>query len=63
MNQIPTYVWVGGLIASGAFCTVVLCPMLDMQAYEPLVAVALALLVAVLAVRALGETDLVKAKP
>lgn len=33
--------------------------MLHMKPYEPITAVALALLVAVLAVRALGETDLV----
>ena len=33
--------------------------MLHMKVYQPLTAVALALLVAVLAVRALGQTDLV----
>lgn len=57
--RIPTWLWVGGLIASALFCTAVLSPMLRMKPYEPLAAVALALLVAVLAVRALGETDLV----
>ena len=60
MNRIPTYIWVGGLALSGAFCTAVLSPMLDMRPYEPMVAMVLALLVAVLAVRALGETDLVR---
>ena len=33
-------------------------PLLHMRVYEPLAAVVLALLVAVLAVRALGQTDL-----
>ena len=50
--------WVAGLVASAAFCTAVLVPMMGMPLYEPLAAVVLALLVAVLAVRALGETDL-----
>ena len=50
--------WVAGLVASAAFCTAVLVPMMHMPLYEPLAAVVLALLVAVLAVRALGETDL-----
>ena len=55
---IPTAWWVGGLLASGAFCTALLTPMLDLPVIDPLAAVALALLVAVLAVRALGQTDL-----
>ncbi|KAK9866588.1 hypothetical protein WJX84_002121 [Apatococcus fuscideae] len=57
-NRVPTYWWVAGLVASAAFCTAVLVPMMGMPLYEPLAAVILALLVAVLAVRALGETDL-----
>ena len=43
---------------SGAFCTTMLTPMLDLPVIDPLAAVGLALLVAVLAVRALGQTDL-----
>ena len=43
---------------SAAFCTGVMTPLLHMRVYEPLAAVVLALLVAVLAVRALGQTDL-----
>jgi hypothetical protein len=50
--------WAGGLAASSVACTAVLAPMLGLRWYEPLAAVALALLVAVLAVRALGQTDL-----
>ena len=48
----------GGLVLSAAFCTAVMTPLLHMHVYEPLAAVVLALLVAVLAVRALGQTDL-----
>lgn len=57
---IPTWVWVAGLGASAALCTAVLSPLLKMAVWQPLAAVAVALLVAVLAVRALGETDLVR---
>ena len=58
-GRLPTYVWIVGLILAGAFCTAVLSPMLHMKFYEPIAAVVLSLFVAVLAVRALGETDLV----
>ena len=47
-----------GLAASAALATAVLSPMFGLPVLEPLAAVALALFVAVLAVRALGETDL-----
>ncbi len=57
-ERIPTAWWVGGLVLSGAFCTAMLTPMLDLPLIDPLAAVGLALLVAVLAVRALGQTDL-----
>lgn len=57
-RAIGTYWWVGGLVLSAAFCTAVMTPLLHMRVYEPLAAVVLALLVAVLAVRALGQTDL-----
>ena len=57
--RIPTWVWVVGLSVSAIFCTAVLAPLLHMKIYEPIAAVVLALLVAVLAVRALGQTDLV----
>ena len=57
-ERIPTAWWVGGLLVSGAFCTALLTPMLDLPVIDPLAAVGLALLVAVLAVRALGQTDL-----
>ncbi|KAL3133453.1 OPT superfamily [Trebouxia sp. C0009 RCD-2024] len=57
-QRIPTAWWVGGLLVSGAFCTALLTPMLNLPVIDPLAAVGLALLVAVLAVRALGQTDL-----
>ena len=57
-KPILTTWWVGGLAASTVLCTAIMAPMLRLRIYEPLAAVALALLVAVLAVRALGQTDL-----
>ena len=57
-QRIPTAWWVIGLGASGLFCTALLTPMLGLPVRDPLAAVGLALLVAVLAVRALGQTDL-----
>lgn len=50
--------WVPGLLASTGLCTAILSPLLGMPVHEPLIAVLLALLVALLAVRALGQTDL-----
>lgn len=58
-SRIPTWVWLVGLAISAIFCTAALSPLLHMKVYEPIAAVVLALLVAVLAVRALGQTDLV----
>ena len=58
-SRIPTWVWLAGLAVSAIFCTAALSPLLHMKVYEPIAAVILALLVAVLAVRALGQTDLV----
>ncbi|KAK9800344.1 hypothetical protein WJX73_006522 [Symbiochloris irregularis] len=57
-HGIPTIWWIGGLGASAAIATAVLSPMLHLPAYEPIIAVLMALLVSVLAVRALGQTDL-----
>jgi len=50
--------WIPGLLLSTLLSTGILSPLLGMPMYEPLVAVVLALLVALLAVRALGQTDL-----
>lgn len=57
-TQVPTSFWVVGLIASIALCTAIMSPIMHMPVYEPIAASALAVLVAILAVRALGETDL-----
>jgi len=57
-KPIPSAWWVGGLAASTALCTGVLSPMFGLPLWQPLIAVAVAMLVAVLAIRALGETDL-----
>ena len=52
-HRIPHSWWLSGLAASTVLCAAVLVPMFDLRLYEPFVAVAVALLVAVLAVRAL----------
>ena len=52
-HRIPPSWWLSGLAASTVLCAAVLVPMFDLRLYEPFVAVAVALLVAVLAVRAL----------
>lgn len=57
-DAVPTAWWVGGLAASWVLCTAILVPLLQLPLYEPLVALLLAGLVALLAVRALGQTDL-----
>jgi hypothetical protein len=57
-DTVPTAWWVGGLAASWVLCTAILVPLLQLPLYEPLVALLLAGLVALLAVRALGQTDL-----
>lgn len=58
-NQlVPQSWWIWGLIVSSIFCIAVVTPLCGMPIYEPAIAVIVALLVSVLAVRALGETDL-----
>jgi len=57
-KPIPAAWWMCGLAASTVLCCAVLGPMFALPLWQPLVAVAVAMLVAVLAIRALGETDL-----
>lgn len=57
-HQVPRLWWLGGLGASTILCVAVTSPMFNMPVYEPIVAVIVACLTSVLAVRALGETDL-----
>jgi OPT family oligopeptide transporter len=57
-QQVPRRWWVTGLIASTLLCLCTVSPLFNMPFYEPLIAVAVACLTSVLAVRALGETDL-----
>ena len=45
-------------IVSIGICTVIVSPMFSMPFYQPIVAVAVAAFVSILAVRAMGETDL-----
>jgi len=57
-QQITWRTWLPGLLVASTLCTAVLSPMFDMPPLEPSIAILFSLLVAVLAVRALGETDL-----
>ncbi len=57
-DQVPRHVWLGGLLVSSAVCAVVCVVLFDLPWYEPYVAVSVSLLVSLLAVRALGMTDL-----
>jgi len=57
-EQISWQMWLPGLLFASVLCTAILAPMFDMPIFEPAIAVVFSLLVAVLAVRALGETDL-----
>jgi purine-cytosine permease-like protein len=55
---VPRMWWVGGLVCSAVLCTATISPLYGLPWWQPFVAVAVGLLVSVLAVRALGETDL-----
>ena len=55
---VPTSWWVSGIVCATALCVAVLSPLFAMPAWQVVVAVLLSCLVAVLAVRALGQTDL-----
>jgi len=57
-QQVPRRWWVMGLIASTLLCMCTVGPLFSMPFYEPLLGVLFACLTSVLAVRALGETDL-----
>ena len=55
---VPTSWWVGGLVLSVALCVSVLSPLFHIPAWQIGTSALLACLIAVLAVRALGQTDL-----
>eukprot|EP00026_Physarum_polycephalum_P004523 Phypoly_transcript_04544.p1 GENE.Phypoly_transcript_04544~~Phypoly_transcript_04544.p1 ORF type:complete len:680 (+),score=116.58 Phypoly_transcript_04544:85-2124(+) len=57
-HRVPKVWWLSGLFASAVLCVAVTSPMFHMKVYEPIVAIVVACLTSVLAVRALGETDL-----
>lgn len=50
-ERVPRRWWVIGLVVSSAMCVAILSPIFNMPVYEPIVAVILAMLVSVLAVR------------
>eukprot|EP00210_Caulerpa_lentillifera_P008048 g7685.t1 len=55
-TDVPASWWIIGFAIF--LCTVIVSPMFSMAIHQPIIAVLLAALVAILAVRALGETDL-----
>jgi OPT family oligopeptide transporter len=55
---IPRKWWIGGLVISSFLCILIISLMFNQMFYEPLLALIFALVVSLLAVRALGETDL-----
>mmetsp|Transcript_44105 Transcript_44105/g.64820 ORF Transcript_44105/g.64820 Transcript_44105/m.64820 type:complete len:676 (+) Transcript_44105:42-2069(+) len=57
-QQITWNIWLPGLLLASLLCSAILSPMFHMPPIQPAIAVLFSLLVAVLAVRALGETDL-----
>ena len=58
LNQVPNSWWMSGFGLSGALCVGLLSVVFDLPVYQGIAALLLAALVSVLAVRALGETDL-----
>lgn len=57
-QHVPQSWWISGLVVSSAICVAVLTPLYHLPIWQPLIAIVLALFVSVLAVRALGETDI-----
>ncbi|EGG20352.1 hypothetical protein DFA_07476 [Cavenderia fasciculata] len=57
-QRVPRNWWVIGLVISSALCIIIVSPLFGVKFYEVLVAVVLALLTSILAVRALGQTDM-----
>lgn len=57
-QQIPTWWWMAGMGAAVALCTAILTPLMHLPVYEPIIAAVVAILISILSVRALGETDL-----
>ncbi|KAM9992407.1 hypothetical protein ACTFIY_009862 [Dictyostelium cf. discoideum] len=57
-QRVPHLWWIAGTIASGVLCVVIVSPLFGIKVYETVIAVVLSLLTSILAVRALGETDI-----
>eukprot|EP00123_Amoebidium_parasiticum_P014363 comp22462_c0_seq1/m.33813 comp22462_c0_seq1/g.33813 ORF comp22462_c0_seq1/g.33813 comp22462_c0_seq1/m.33813 type:complete len:664 (-) comp22462_c0_seq1:165-2156(-) len=57
-QQVPEWWWVCGLVASTVLCVLVDAPLFRMPIWQPLVGVLLGCVVSLMAVRALGDTDL-----
>ncbi|KAK5583572.1 hypothetical protein RB653_005169 [Dictyostelium firmibasis] len=57
-QRVPNLWWIAGTVASGILCVVIVSPLFGLEIYETVIAVVLSLLTSILAVRALGETDI-----
>ncbi|GAM25333.1 hypothetical protein SAMD00019534_085080 [Acytostelium subglobosum LB1] len=57
-QRVPNKWWIIGLVISTISCVAIISPLFDVAAYQTLLAVLVALLTSVLAVRALGVTDM-----
>ncbi|EGC36348.1 hypothetical protein DICPUDRAFT_32017 [Dictyostelium purpureum] len=57
-QRVPNSWWIGGTIISVIVCVAIVSPLFGIKVYETLIAVVLSLLTSILAVRALGETDI-----
>ena len=57
-QQVPVVVWGSGLVLSALMCVGLSTWIFDIDVWEPLIAVVASLLVSVIAIRALGQTDL-----
>jgi OPT family oligopeptide transporter len=57
-QQVSSTIWVPGLIITAASCAVISSLVFHLDFYEPLLAVFASILVSVIAIRALGQTDI-----
>ena len=57
-QEIPTYWWVGGLICSMLACVAIDSPLFHMPLWEPFLALLIGIVVSIVAIRALGDTDM-----
>ncbi|KYR00052.1 hypothetical protein DLAC_03195 [Tieghemostelium lacteum] len=57
-QRVPRFWWITGLVVSSIACVAIVSPLYEIKVYETAIAIIMALLTSILAVRALGVTDL-----